>query len=68
VDEQPGLRGIHLFLDSVLIANLKTANQTPEESYTVDGVRYEVVSYLAITEHGTTPGFDVQVRRATDLP
>jgi len=68
VDEQPSLRGVHLFLDSVLIANLKTVDETPEETYTVDGIRYDVVSYLAITENDTSPGFDVQVRRATDLP
>ncbi len=68
MDEQPGLRGVHLFLDSVLIANLKTVDQTPEETYIVDGIRYDVVSYLAITENDTSPGFDVQLRRATDRP
>jgi hypothetical protein len=62
VSELPGMRGVHLFLDSVLIANLKTVHETPEEAYIVDGARYEVVSYLAITEDDTSPGFDVQVQ------
>lgn len=31
----------------------------------MDGIRYDVLSYLAITENDTSPGFDVQVRRAT---
>jgi hypothetical protein len=67
VGGQPGLRGVHLFLDSVLIAHLKTTDQTPAQTYTVDGIHYDVVSYLAITEDDTSPGFDVQVRRAADL-
>ena len=38
------------------------------QTYTVDGIRYDVVSNLTITEDDTSPGFDVQVRRVPDLP
>jgi phosphoserine aminotransferase len=51
-------------LDQQLIANLETTEATPEETYEMDGKRYEVVSYIAITENDTIPGFDVQVTPA----
>jgi hypothetical protein len=56
---------VHLFEDSVLVANLTTTAASPEENYEVDGVHYEVKSYLAIMESDGRRGFDVQVERST---
>lgn len=56
-------RGVHLFEDSVLVANLTTTASSPDATYQVDGVRYEMKSYLTITESDGRRGFDVQVER-----
>jgi hypothetical protein len=56
-----GSRRVHIFHHSVLLTHLTTTESTPAESYVIDGKRYEVTSYLSITEADGTPGFDVQV-------
>lgn len=58
-------RGVHLFEDSVLVANLTTTATSPEETYDVDGVHYEVKSYLSIMESDGRRGFDVQIERSS---
>jgi hypothetical protein len=36
---------VHLVCDNILIANLTTAEPTPQEWYVVDGVTYDVIGY-----------------------
>lgn len=58
------VRGVHLFLDSVLIANLTTTEQAPEDSYVIDGVSYDVTTFSGpYLQNNGTEGWDVQVVR-----
>jgi hypothetical protein len=54
---------VYPFEGSVLLPNLTTTASKPEETYQVDGVRYEVTSYLTIMESDGRRAFDVQVER-----
>ncbi len=58
-------RGVHLFENNVLLANLTTTATSPEDVYEIDGISYHVTSYLTITEPGGRRGFDVQVERSS---
>jgi len=56
---------VHLFHDSILIANLTTSEDAPEEVYVVDGVTYEVKRYSGpVLESDGGEGWDVQVEPA----
>jgi hypothetical protein len=57
-------RSIHLFDGSRLLGAGATTGDEPDDEYDIDGTRYVVESYLAITESDGTRGFDVQVRPA----
>jgi hypothetical protein len=58
----PQARGVHLFRDNILIANMMTTALTPEESYVIDGVTYAVTSYRGpYLQHNGHEGWDVQV-------
>jgi hypothetical protein len=41
-------RGVHLFHDSILIAHLTTAANSPETTYVVKGVTYNGVSVTGL--------------------
>lgn len=54
-----------MFHDQKLIANLTTSADTPEATYEIDGVVYEVKSFTGpVLESDGGEGWDVQVEPA----
>lgn len=64
MDEQR-TRGVHLFHDDVLIANLVTTEAFPEATYVVSGVCYRVLQRGGphLEKDGDREGWDIQVAR-----